>query len=482
MKNPIARIWLSALLLGLLLVSCERFFDPKIENQLSEAEAYSDYLSTRAAVDGLYTQLQDLMTSYVVTGELRGDMLRPNDWANTDLQAIFSLNYNSGNAYFAGRTAYTAIANCNDVIWHLENLMERGTTYDEKLYSMHAEAVLLRTWVNFYLMRTFGQVPYITASYTAEGNTTSIEDWLAGHSGDPVETGQLISEVESVIPFLIPSEISESQYFNLASAWAMLGELYLWDDDYSQAIDALLASVNTGGGSRFILDKDLENNKWQNIFKGDESATDEIMTKIIFSKAEKQENELMPLFSAIAQGGMQLSPVEQFVIEIEGSYRFDGTYKNGGEVGKYTRSLDAPYTSDMPVILYRAADVHLMLAEAYTRIGQIELALQLVNNGSDTLFTAASKGVRGRIGLPPVTLEGNSLADSMLNMEDLILGERSLEMAYEGKRWFDILRIGKRRNDPDYIGNMMLKRYESPDSARIKAFFSDPGNWYLPLE
>lgn len=481
-KNTSARYGPLIVLLALIPVSCERFFDPRIDNQLAASDAYSDYLSTRAAVNGLYTQLQDLMTAYVITGELRGDMLKVNQQANSDLQDIYFLQYNSGNPYFAGRTAYSVISGCNDVIVHLQTLRESGTTYDDELDNMYAESILLRTWVYFYLLRTYGQVPYITGSYTAEGSLQSIGDWLHDHSDVMVSSARLIDDVEAVIPLLIPSGISGTHFFNLASAWAMVGELYLWEDEYVAAVSALGSSVGTGGGTRFILDKDLENSKWQNIFKGDESATDEIITKIIFDKSEKQENGLLDLFSSISQGGMQLSPVNGIIDALQGTYRFDGTFKDINEIGKYTRSLDEPYTSDMPVILYRAADVHLMLAEAYNRTGRVDLALQLLNNGSDSLFTAGSKGIRGRVGLSPVEVGGNTLNDSIENTEDLILMERSMELAFEGKRWFDILRIARRRNDPDFISDMLMKRYESPDSAMVRNFFSNPDNWYLPLE
>jgi Fe-S-cluster formation regulator IscX/YfhJ len=393
------------------------------------------------------------------------------------------MNYKADNKYFSARKCYEIIANCNDVISHLEVLRENGTTYTRELDNMYAEAITLRSWLYFFLIRNYHQVPYLTIDYAASGGSGDIEIWLNSNSSGNTDILKLIETVHGVLKLYDEAQITNSGYFNLASANAFLGEMYLWNNDYSNAINSLLASVETGKGSRFILDKDLENAKWLNIFKGDEGATDEIMTKIIFNKGEKQENGLLDLFSSVSPTGLKLTPLHSSIIDLTGTYRFDGTFKRGNEVGKYTRDVEDPYTSDMPVILYRAADVHLMLAEAYNRLGEISEALNLVNNGSDRLFTAGSKGVRGRVALAPLILGGfSNLQDSIKGMENLILQERSREMAFEGKRWYDILRIAERRNDSKFIGNLMMKRYPDADSTRVINFYNNKENWFLPME
>ncbi len=460
--------------------SCSDFFSPDTETLLLEENSYKDYLSSRAAVNGLYSQLQPLMTAYVVTGELRGDQLTIKPNADPDLVDIYELQVSPDNQFIVFREGYGVVAGCNDVLAQLERLQEKGTTFDEALDNMIGETIALRSWVYFYLLRTYGDCPYITASYQDSGSDLTFADWIAQQAGEKLTADQLIADVTYAVSLLDPEKITESAFFNLSSGYAMLGEIFLWEDQYENAVAALTQSVETGGGARFILDRDLENNKWQNIFKGDESATDEIMTKVIFDKAEKQENDLMPIFSSITAEGNQLIPVSRVISGMAGTNRFAGTFKNANEVGKYTRNLEDPYLSDMPVILYRAADVHLMLAEAFNRIGANELALDLLNNGSDSLFTAGSKGIRGRVALPSVSVSGDTDEVIMINLENLIMEVRGRELAFEGKRWFDILRIGKRRNDSAFIANAVMGRFSSPDSTFIQNYFSDSNNWYLP--
>lgn len=465
------------------LISCDSFFNPEVPTVLAEQDNFTDYLSSRSSVNGLYALMQDVMDSYVVNGELKADMITTTPDANEDLRNIYSMDYSLPNKYLDVLPFYTIIANANDVIYHLENNLASGSSYEEELVNMHAEAVILRSWVYFYLLRNYQNVPYISLDYTASGATVSIEEWLAENASTTVQLDELIAATEAVIEGLIPDYYTESAFFNIASANAFLGEMYLWKDDYQGAVDALLVSAHAADDYRFILDLDLEKAKWANIFKGDESAADEMMLKIIFDIGQKQENELLDLFSSIGPDPIQLLPAPSAIAALNGdTYRFNGTFKSGGEIGKYTRSLDNPYTSDMPVILYRAADVHLMLAEAYNRLGRMDIALDLVNSGNDSLFTQFSKGVRGRVSLPSISVSGDTPEEKMLDLEDKILAERSRELAFEGKRWYDLVRISSRRDDPGFLVEKMQNKYPESDSAAVASFYGNSENYYINLD
>lgn len=466
------------LFLSMVLISCEDFYNPDVQTRLPENKAYSDYLASRAAVNGLYALMQDVMEAYVVNGELKGDLLTLAPGAEQDLQDIYYHNYHIANKYIDVMPFYRIISNANDVIYHLNILRENGTSYDEELNSMYTEAVLVRSWVYFYLIRNYRNIPYLEEDYTTTNPGISPEEWLSDQMNSDVALSELISGVDSLLIYLLPETNSNTEFFNMASGWAFLGEMYLWDNNYENCVDALITSVESAENSRFILDSDLENAKWVNIFKGDQSGFDEIMTKIVYNKGEKQENNLLELFSSIAAGGSELLPVEYIQNDLKGTYRYEGSLKDG-EVGKYTRSLESPYTSDMPVLLYRAADVHLMLAEAYNRMGETDIALDLVNNGSDSLFTAFSKGVRGRIRLDPLTIEGETKQDSIIDLENKILEERARELTFEGKRWYDLVRIAERRDNPAFLTNKMTVRYQ--DVAMAGNYYSNPENWYYDL-
>jgi hypothetical protein len=173
--------------------------------------------------------------------------------------------------------------------------------------------------------------------------------------------------------------------------------------------------------------------------------------------------------------------------------------------------------------LSRAATLHLHFAEAANRAGYPKVAYALVNrgigftydpvpggttgrdvtniqntnflpdpykfdarNGDAPPFRSSwyrNFGIRGRANLKVVTLPAT---DSVTNVENMILDENALELAYEGERWPDLLRIAIRRNDPAYIAdkiyNKLIKSGLSAGAAgqaRSKLMARD---WFLPFK
>lgn len=158
--------------------------------------------------------------------------------------------------------------------------------------------------------------------------------------------------------------------------------------------------------------------------------------------------------------------------------------------------------------LERAASLHLYYAEAANRDGQHALAYALVNQGLTTIpgkvtgsafpydFDARKSnippilgnwclnaGIRGRADLysdpMPATI------DSTTAIENMIINEAALELAYEGRRWSDLVRISLRRNDPGFLADKiytMLLKENDPMAASVKAKLLNEQNWYLPFD
>lgn len=80
------------------------------------------------------------------------------------------------------------------------------------------------------------------------------------------------------------------------------------------------------------------------------------------------------------------------------------------------------------IIKLRGADIMLLKAEALARKNQLVQAAQVVNT------------VRKRVGLSDLSSAATSSQESML---DAVLLERRLELAFEGQRWFDLIRNNK---------------------------------------
>ncbi|MBQ0072960.1 MAG: RagB/SusD family nutrient uptake outer membrane protein [Prevotella sp.] len=67
----------------------------------------------------------------------------------------------------------------------------------------------------------------------------------------------------------------------------------------------------------------------------------------------------------------------------------------------------------------------------------------------------------------------------MDQVEDLIVNEQALEQAFEGTRFYDLMRVALRRGDPSYLANKINARCGKGNTAGIKTDLTNPHNWFL---
>ncbi len=118
-------------------------------------------------------------------------------------------------------------------------------------------------------------------------------------------------------------------------------------------------------------------------------------------------------------------------------------------------------------MVYRYADVLLMKAEALSQLERFDEALTVINQiRSRALMNAAEI---------PYTTEA---------FEDAIMEERATELAFEGKRWFDLLRLGRRNNysRKSKLIEIIIEKVPSTQKLVLASKLTDPFGWYLPIQ
>lgn len=79
--------------------------------------------------------------------------------------------------------------------------------------------------------------------------------------------------------------------------------------------------------------------------------------------------------------------------------------------------------------------------------------------------------------------ERGSLAEEEDAVEDLIMDEDALEFSFEGTRFYDLMRVALRRNDPSYLANKVYARRGESKATEMKSVIRknllDTSSWYL---
>ncbi len=171
------------------------------------------------------------------------------------------------------------------------------------------------------------------------------------------------------------------------------------------------------------------------------------------------------------------------------------------------------YAHDANFIIYRAADVHLCAAEIYALwkfvYGGLDVPrtqsntiLQIINNGSYS-NTVGQLGVRGRVGfadgyeavkLENIIYRHDPVTNEIIGYEDMtgssdkmqkhiideIFKERARELAFEGERFYDLMRIAKRLNDPSFLADRVAAKFKDQGSKQaIHDKLMNEENWYI---
>lgn len=500
----------------LLLAGCEKMLDLPNDSLLSEENAYVDEFSARSAVMGVYALLQEVSQQLIILGELQGDLLTVTENAGNDLRQLNDHATDALNIYADPTGFFKIIVNCNEILDKIGRVKENDDNLSDLEYNTYiAELKLIRAWIYFKMVQIYGEAPYFEEPLSEYDRGRQLEEKLDSVQSEKFILDTILAQIIEIDTFEL-NMLEDSPFFairmNKFTNWMLQGDIYLWQNNYQFAkriydrIPNILAEEGFSGTARlpYMSTFNFQDVNWKDLFQFNYSSSAfETFTIFVipFSKLYNQQHSLQRLFYYGEGGDYILKPTSyicntfhaQQVIRYEvhpgvprgtpgdlcrGKGVSYDSIDGRPVVTKYSLFRE-PFDNDAGIMVYRTGDYHLKTCETYARLRRTEDAISHLNDG--LLYNSAwGTGPRTRANVTGVSVEDPRFVEPV---EDLIMQERALELAFEGHRWFDLIRIARHREDPAYLADKVAAKFtDEAKREAVRERLMDPENWFIPLK
>ncbi len=425
----------------IMVSSCKKsFLDLRPYTSVSADVAITNESDMQAALNGAYGNM-NAANLYGRTTPLFGDLVADNVYisainSNRYLD-FFQINYTVTNTNAQGiwQSSYSTILRANNVI----NSSLQG---NENIDQLRGEALAIRALMYFELIKFFAKpytadpnalgVPLIlTYDPTLKPQRNSVQEVYTQIEKDLTEAANLMTQDKS------------SGFFTKWAAKALLARMYQFKGEWDKALTTAEDVINNSGYSLLTLND--VSAFWQN--NTDRNDKLEVLFEVVFDVTNNIGNSSLPYFYDQTGYGDALATESLYDLYSNTDVRKDlfieGSPIRGADakvVNKFPNTGSAD-KDDMKVI--RMSEVYFIAAEAAYHSNDEATALTYLN----AVATERDPGFAG------YASSGQALLDD-------ILLERRKELAFEGHRYWDLVRnnLDVTRIDlaNDYPGNVPL--------------------------
>ncbi len=479
-KKTIVKLLMVLMLLP--AVSCKKWLDLQPQDGLTGAEYWKTKEQVQAAVNGVYASLigsatasRNAAETFFLWGELRADMVTATLATTNEQIDVINVSILPTNSISNWRGIYETINYCNTIIDLAPGVLKEDATFTQAaLDKATAEAKTIRALMYFYLVRTFDQVPLKLNATKSDQDIVSIPK-----STQAEVLAQVLKDLNEAEPFAVVDygdRASNKGRITKAAVNAIQADVYLWQEKYTECVAACDKIINTNS---FGLISGTDANLWyQTLYVNGNS--NESIFELQFDN--QKLNPFYPIFLT-TQKKFLANPIVMdkiytvdFADPLKFDIRADGAsvratdqviWKYMGLSNSNARAQDESYAH---WIMYRYADVLLMKAEAQNQLGNGQDALNIIN-----LVRTRARAL--------VATAANPAPSDKVAIADYVLDERAREFAFEGKRWFDLLRNARRGNYArlDLLLDVVAITVPPNRQQSAIAKFRDQNCHYLPI-
>ena len=422
----------AALTIG-VQTSCKKdFLDKNPFNQKTPEEAFVDLKGAEKLLGGAYGGMYN--NTHIWDFMLNGDVIADNAYAGGDNPAMFQMDefrVNSTNEVLERDWSelYSQIKNANEVLENVPLIQDPELDKGDRRSQILGEAAGIRAYLYFYLVRLWGPVPIVLKTPANQA------EMQVPRSSVAVVYEQIIKDLEYALANTRTTAPNKG-IFTKGVANALLAKVYATkpNPDWTK-VNQYTDAVIGGGYSLF--------GSYDGLFTGTNKNNSESIWEMQFdggNGANKRGN-WMP--SVIVGGGWKkfCTPTNDLaaafdaegdLIRKNSSIKFLNTTSEGWSDTFWPKAQYPyinKYRNDDQTNIYflRLADIILLKAEALNELtpGGWAQAKPLVDQ------------IRNRVNL------GATPAADQAAMRLAIEKERRLELAFEGQRWYDLVRTNR---------------------------------------
>lgn len=457
------------LFMVLIFSSCENWLELMPPDGLVKDEYWKTKEDLEATLMGAYQGFARLDERLFIFGEARADMVIKDVNTPGHIQNLMEGNIYPDNPYNNWSGFYTIINYCNSVLKYAPIIENEDATFNEyQRKGYEAEAIFLRSLAYFYLVRIYRSVPLMLVP--AESDEVDFYLPVSDEATILDKIKEDLRKARLSVTANYPSHEENKGRATKEAINALLADISLWNFEYEACIEyveqieaeGLVPVPSTIWYSIFYPGNSLES-IFEFQFDGSLGQNNSTYDWTFFQRRFLASEKAMSRFDTEEE-----SSASEEYIRGPGSLRASDKkiWKYSGSSGDSRSLRPNSERNNCNWIVYRMSDLVLMKAEALSQLGKYDEALTIVNN------------LRLRRQVDAVSAAFNATA-----FEDLIMEERMLELAFEGKRWFDLLRLGRRNNyqrKTDFI-NIVIENVPSTQKLVLASKLTNSWGWYLPI-
>jgi len=429
------------MILLFILASCQDFLEVAPESSLTAETFFKTEADFEQAVNATYKPLQDLYGISItdnpgfgawIMGEMRSDnthyILNTGNRGFEGVEWIdnFIDDYDNGYQAWKYYSNFILIGRANQVITEIEGV-DLDTSVKDNL---KGQALFLRALAYLDLVQYYGGVPlHLTPA-------SSLEETALPRSTKEQVYEQIILDATEAASMLPNKSDQEPGRATSGAAKMLLANVYMVNEEWSKA-ETLLEEIVTSGQYDLVPNYEdiyltTNKNNEESLFEVQymQGATEGQRSNFIYNFLPRLDDPSIVTGvsgSANSQGGWN-TPTPDLINSYEdGDLRKDASiaYVDGYPyIKKYLHPHSIWNNTDDNWPVYRYSEVLLYLAEALNEQSKSGEALPYLNQ------------VRARAGLDDIATTDQG------QLREIIMHERQVELAFENKRWLDLVRTG----------------------------------------